>query len=167
MDLPPNSVNVIHISLSSIHPQHLTKYLNFDPKKLHLLIHFCTLYCISSSIRRKKHDQVITKAIHIFALPNQILWKSFAGMRKEKKLYFQSFFCFKRLWFHGKNRESSGSQATRRTEVGPFPPLTKPWTATSCTFSWLFHCPKIFPKYYQNVIKIFHITGENEWNRGK
>lgn len=118
MGLPPNSVNVIHISLSSIHPQHLTKYLNFDPKKLHLLIHFCTLYCISSSIRRKKHNQVITKAIHIFALPNQILWKSFAGMRKEKKLYFQSFFCFKRLWYHGREEQRKHWQPGHQEDWG-------------------------------------------------
>lgn len=43
--------------------------------------------------------QVITKAIPIFALTNQILWKSFTGMRKERSCIFSQFSCFTRSWY--------------------------------------------------------------------
>lgn len=78
--------------------------------------------------------QVITKEIlSFFALPNQMILKNFTGMRIESCI-FGNFSALQGCGtMAGKNRESSGSQATR-TEVEPFPLLTKPWTTTS----WIF-----------------------------
>lgn len=79
--------------------------------------------------------QVITKEIHIFALPNQIQRKSFTGMMKEKSCIFSHFSALQGCdTMEGKNRESSDRQAIRRTEAGPSPSLTKPWRSTSWTF---------------------------------
>lgn len=144
MDLPPNSVNVIQISLSSIHWQHLTKYLTFDPKKVHLLFHFCTLECTSCSIRGKKHISRDHKGnTYVLHYLTKYCQKVLQDWGKKKSCIFSRFSALQGCGtMKGKNRESSSSQAITGMEVVPFPPLTKPWRTTSWTFCWLLHCPK-------------------------